>query len=144
MTAGLRWSPEQLEEFQRRRARHTGATPQAPTEKPRTKRPGAKKGPSELEHLFAKQLSDLKFAPPLREYEFMPNRGFRLDYAWPDRKIAVEVNGMVHRIKERFLRDTEKLAFAQIHGWRVLGLSGDDVRSGRGLSWLVSLWGNEP
>jgi hypothetical protein len=97
-------------------------------------------GIQELEHLFASQLLVLEIAPPQREYRFMPNRDFRLDYAWPEKKLAVEVNGMVHRIKERFLRDTEKVAYALIHGWIVLPISGDDVRSGRGVSWLVTLW----
>lgn len=105
--------------------------------------PAQRKGRSkiqELEHAFAKQISVLELPPPQREYRFMPNRDFRLDYAWPAQKIAVEVNGMAHRIKERFLRDTEKVAYALIHGWIVLPISGDDVRSGRGVSWLVTLW----
>lgn len=106
-----------------------------------TKKKGrGRSGIQELEHCFARQLTCLELPPPVREYQFMPNRDFRLDYAWSSKKLAVEVNGMVHRIRERFLRDTEKLAYAQIHGWMVLGLSGDDVRSGRGVSWLVTLW----
>lgn len=159
MSTGIRWSPEALADFQKRQDQFArdgkvrvrthicrdDPDPELREDgKPRTKRAGAKHGPSELEHLFTKQLADLKLPPPRREFEFMPNRGFRLDYAWPDKKLAVEVNGMVHRIKERFLRDTEKIAMAQIHGWRVLGISGEDVRSGRGLSWLVSLWGDGP
>lgn len=106
-----------------------------------TKRERTKKaGPSELELLFAKQITVLDFPPPRREHKFMENRDFRLDYAWPDRKLAVEVQGMVHRIRERFLRDVEKLAMAQIHGWKVLLVAGQDVRSGRAASWLVTLW----
>jgi very-short-patch-repair endonuclease len=101
---------------------------------------GKRGGISELEHAFARQLTTLEIPPPLREYRFMENRDFRLDYCWPQKKLAVEVNGMVHRIKERFLRDTEKVAYALIHGWIVLPLSGDDVRSGRGVAWLVTLW----
>lgn len=99
-----------------------------------------KSGPSELELIFAKQITVLDIPPPRREFKFMETRDFRLDYAWPEKKLAVEVQGMVHRIKERFLRDVEKLAMAQIHGWRVLLVAGQDVRSGRAVSWLVTLW----
>ena len=102
--------------------------------------PKKKERARDLEHIFAKQLMVLELPPPQREFKFMPNRDFRFDYAWPDKKLAVEVNGMVHRIKERFLSDVEKLAMAQIHGWRVLAVAGPDVRSGRAVSWLVTLW----
>lgn len=81
----------------------------------------------------------LQIDPPQREYRFMDKRDFRLDYAWPSIKLAVEVQGMVHRIKERFLADVEKLAMAQIYGWQVLLVAGQDVRSGRAVSWLVTL-----
>lgn len=99
-----------------------------------------KSGPSELELLFAKQLMVLELPPPQREFKFMDKRDWRFDYAWPERKIAVEVQGMPHRIRERFLSDVEKLAMAQIYGWRVLLVAGQDVRSGRAVSWLVTLW----
>lgn len=99
-----------------------------------------KSGPSELELAFAKQLTVLELPPPQREFKFHPNRDWRFDYAWPDKKIAVEVQGMPHRIRERFLSDVEKLAVAQIHGWQVLLVAGQDVRSGRAVSWLVTLW----
>lgn len=99
-----------------------------------------RRGPSELELMFSKQLSVLDFPPPLREYKFLPNRDFRLDYCWPSKKLAVEVQGMVHRIRSRFLSDVEKLAMAQIYGWQVLLVAGQDVRSGRAVSWLVTLW----
>lgn len=108
----------------------------------RTGRP--KSGPSELELMFAKQLTVLGIQPPQREFKFHPNRDWRLDYAWPDRRLAVEVQGMPHRIRERFLSDVEKLAMAQIHGWRVLLVAGQDVRSGRAVSWLVTLWEMKP
>lgn len=117
--------------------RVTGKAPAVEVEKPKRKGRG---GISEIEHAFAKQITVLDLPAPQREYRFMDNRDFRLDYAWPQKKLAVEVNGMVHRIKERFLRDTEKVAYALIHGWIVLPVSGDDVRSGRGASWLLTLW----
>lgn len=107
---------------------------------PPKKRGRCKSGPSELELMFAKQLSVLELPAPQREFKFHHNRDWRFDYCWPEKKIAVEVQGMPHRIRERFLADVEKLAMAQIHGWRVLLVAGQDVRSGRAVSWLVTLW----
>lgn len=98
-----------------------------------------KKGPSELELAFAKQISDARLPNPLLEFRFMQSRDWRFDYAWPDFMLAVEVQGMVHRIKARFLSDVEKLAYAQMHGWTVLLISGQDIRSPRGVLWLQTL-----
>lgn len=138
MGRALRMNEDEVRAVIDRINRATGKPATAKPIEAITKRP-KRMGPSELEHMFAKQMSVLELPPPRREFQFMPNRDFRLDYAWPPVKIAVEVNGMVHRIKERFLRDTEKVAYALIHGWIVLPVSGDDVRSGRGVSWLVTL-----
>jgi len=55
------------------------------------------------------------------------------------RSIAVEVDGVVHRIKAQFQRDREKHNLALIAGWRVLHVSPDDVRSGKALFVLDCL-----
>ncbi len=144
MGAGLRLTEDQARVIIDRINRVTGqparAAPIEAIAAPATKKGRPKSGPSELELIFARQLSVLEIQPPQREFKFHPNRDWRFDYAWPDRKIAVEVQGMPHRIRERFLSDVEKLAMAQIYGWRVLLVAGQDVRSGRAVSWLVTLW----
>ncbi len=140
----LRWSEEQLAEHLKRMKSagtvkvRTNRIHDEPDEKPeKLVRP--KKGPSELELAFAKQISDHRLPNPLREFVFMETRGFRLDYAWPDFMLAVEVQGMVHRIKKRFLADVEKLAYAKILGWDVLLIAGQDIRNPRGVMWLETL-----
>lgn len=149
MAGGVRMSEDEVRAIVNRIQRVSGRNPIASTTSkkleqlvaapPTTKKGRPKSGPSELELIFAKQITVLDIPPPHREYRFMENRDFRLDYAWPKWKFYVEVNGMVHRIRERFLRDVEKLAMAQIHGWRGLVVAGQDVRSGRAMSWLVTL-----
>jgi hypothetical protein len=42
---------------------------------------------------------------PEREYQFDSSRKWRIDFAWPDRKLAVEIESSVHRIKGRFASD---------------------------------------
>lgn len=97
------------------------------------------RGPSAIEAVLAQQIAVLRLPEPVREYQAIPDRKFRLDFAWPDLKVGVEVQGMVHRIKGRFLRDTEKACLHILHGWRVLPVSGQDVRSGRAAAWVTAL-----
>jgi len=64
---------------------------------------------------------------PQPEYNFSPTRGWRFDYAWIDRKIAVEVEGGIwrrgggaHSHPQNIERDIEKYNAAAVLGWRVL------------------------
>lgn len=96
--------------------------------------------PSRLEILFAQQLDALELPPSVQQFAgAVPGRRYKIDFAWPDRKIAVEVQGMVHRIKKQFKSDTEKMSLLVLNGWRVLPVSGDDVRSGRAAAWITTL-----
>ena len=76
---------------------------------------------------------------PKRNYRFLPDRKFELDFAWPELKRAVEVQGMVHRIKSRFKADIEKRALALFAGWVVLEVDGDSIRSGVAVEWVKKL-----
>lgn len=94
-------------------------------------------GPSKLERRFSQQLAENPDIPAAqRNYLFLPDRDLELDYAWSRQRVAVEIQGMAHRIKGKFKRDIEKRALAMLAGWRVLELGGDEVRSGQGLKWL--------
>jgi len=87
---------------------------------------------------FADQL-DAEGIPYLCEYRFAEGRKFRFDFAFPAKKIAVEIDGMVHRIRVRFLADREKGNLAILYGWRVLHVGSDAVRDGRALAILKQL-----
>lgn len=78
-----------------------------------------------------------------RNYRFHGTRKWELDFAWPDRKLAVEVQGMVHRIKARFEADVEKRYHALEAGWTVLEVSGKTIRDGRAITWLENLFKRE-
>ncbi len=66
------------------------------------------------------------FPEPCREYLFHPSRRWRLDLAWPDRKVAVELEGGVYFGLGRHTRavgyegDCYKYSHAAALGWRVL------------------------
>ena len=61
---------------------------------------------------------------PESEYRFWPPRRFRLDYAWPSYKLAVEIEGGIwirgrHNRGKGFLNDMEKYNELARLGWRL-------------------------
>lgn len=77
----------------------------------------------------------LSLPKPVTEYVFHPFRKWRLDLAWPDRKIGLEIDGAVyangrHTRGAGFEGDCEKLNQAQLLGWKVLRYSTGQVRKG--------------
>jgi very-short-patch-repair endonuclease len=69
-----------------------------------------------------------KLPTPVLEHRFHPERKWRFDLAWPDRKLAVEVEGGVyangrHNRGKGYENDAVKYNQAQLLGWRVLRYS---------------------
>jgi very-short-patch-repair endonuclease len=64
---------------------------------------------------------------PIREFRFSKRR-FRFDFAFPDRKVAVEIEGGGwlygrHHRPKGYERDLEKYNLAQSLGWKVFGFT---------------------
>ncbi len=79
---------------------------------------------------------------PVREYRFAPPRRWRFDFAWPDRGLALEIEGGVwtggrHVRGRGYERDCEKYAEAALRGWRVLRVTPGMVRDGRAVALLA-------
>lgn len=76
--------------------------------------------------------------PFVREYRFHPERRWRFDFCFPEKKFACEVEGGVW-IKGRhtrglgFLKDEEKYAEAMLLGWTVYRCSTDSVMNGHAI-----------
>lgn len=96
----------------------------------------SKRKESALERTLALQLKAVGIPEAERDYRFLPGRRLEIDFCWPDRKIGIEVQGMVHRIKARFEADIEKRALAKLNGWRILEVSGKTIRNGKALEWV--------
>ncbi len=82
---------------------------------------------SGLEHRFMIGWKSLggKHAEPEREFRFHPERKWRFDFAWPDHKVAVEVEGGQfsvgrHQRLSGFEADCDKYNSAALLGWAVL------------------------
>ncbi len=68
---------------------------------------------------------------PVLQYELVDGRGRwrRLDFAWPQHRVAAEYDsGEWHVGAEALRRDREKLAALQDLGWMVVPIVADDVR----------------
>jgi len=85
---------------------------------------------SELEATFAQfwTLLATDLPKPIREHRFHDKRKFRWDFCWPDKLVAVELQGGIwmrtksgrsagHAYGKRMERDYEKLNLAQSLGW---------------------------
>ena len=69
---------------------------------------------------------------PEIEYRFNPKRRWRADYAWPDYKVMLEVEGGVwtggrHVTGTGFLNDMEKYNEAAADGWRLIRCTPSDL-----------------
>jgi len=93
---------------------------------------------SNAEELLAFHIRAEKLQKPEREFLFHPVRKWRFDFAWPDKKIAVEVEGGIwtggrHTRGKGFLDDCEKYNQAALLGWMVLRFPVEIIESGKAL-----------
>lgn len=93
----------------------------------------AKKLPSDglMPHDILWDATASRWPSAQREYQgAVPGRGFRIDIAFPDIRLAIEVDGFQHH--GRFLGDFKKDRIRQnlltLNGWRILRFSAGQIR----------------
>ena len=99
---------------------------------------------SEYERTLETHIRQVGVPEPVREYRFHPDHQWRFDFAWPDRLIAVEVEGGTwatgrHSRGTGFELDCIKYAEAAIMGWRVVRVTSDMVEDGRAIAIVERL-----
>jgi hypothetical protein len=95
---------------------------------------------------FAPICRALSLPIPEIEYRFHQRRKWRFDYAWPDRLVALEVEGGAwvggrHNRGLGFLRDIEKYNEAVLAGWCVLRCTPKDIKTGAVFDLLKRAFG---
>lgn len=95
---------------------------------------------SELELELLSQIRLCDLPEPEREYRAIDGRKFRWDFAWPEHKLLVEVQGDIwagrrgeqsgHTSGVGLSRDFEKNNMAVLAGWKVLYFTGNTIRNG--------------
>ena len=100
--------------------------------------PSPKSKGSSLELELERQLllAGLTF---VRELPPIPGRKFRFDFAL--KNLLVEVQGGIFRLGGHtsgmgVTRDCEKTILAQLEGWRVFPVTGEQIKSGQALKWI--------
>jgi very-short-patch-repair endonuclease len=94
---------------------------------------------SHLEDTLALHLRAAKLDSGLvREHRFHSSRLWRFDFAFPDRKIAIECEGGVwtggrHNRGKGAVADMEKYNEAALLGWRILRFAVNQINSGEAL-----------
>jgi len=88
----------------------------------------------------------LDIPEPVREYRFHPARRWRLDYAWPDFRLAVEIEGGAwcygrHTRGAGFIGDMEKYNELTIMGWSLLRFTPKQVKDGTAIQ-TIHRWFN--
>ena len=108
------------------------------------RRLSAKAARTRLEDLLASHIAAHHLVTPEREYRFCTERRWRYDFAWPAQRLLCDVQGGTSNLRRpgRHLRpqgyrdDAEKHTAANLAGWRVVIVTGDDVVGGRAISTL--------
>lgn len=78
---------------------------------------------------------------PVQQHKFHPVRRWRFDMAWPDYKLACEIDGGIwtrgrHVRGAGYRRDCIKGNEALILGWRVLHFTPDMVTDGSAIQYI--------
>jgi hypothetical protein len=82
--------------------------------------------------IFLAALKQADIHNPEAELRFAPPRRWRFDYAWPDCKLALEVQGGIwtggrHSRGAAMVKEWEKLNTAAIQGWRIIYCQPSDL-----------------
>ena len=96
---------------------------------------------TKLELQLYAQILDAGLPEPEREYRFHELRQWRFDFAWPDQKVAAEVEGGVwtrgrHTRRSGFIGDCKKYNEATRLGWRVFRFTSCMLNSGEAIDTL--------
>lgn len=89
---------------------------------------------------------------PQTEFQFLPDRKFRADYAWPEAMVIIEKNGGIfrggkgggsapggHSSALGIIRDMEKSNLAQMAGWTYLQFTPCQLANGDALPLLKEM-----
>lgn len=82
---------------------------------------------------------------PTLEHRFHPTRKWQFDLAWPDQRIALEIEGGIwtggrHTRGSGFAGDMEKYNQAGLLGWRVFRVTPEGIRKGGGIALVEKIF----
>lgn len=110
------------------------------------KRARQSREPTECPSLIAAAFAVHGVPAPLCEYQFSAEREWRVDFAWPDSMLILEVEGGIwkggrHTRGKGFLDDIAKYNSATLMGWRVFRVTPEEVESGAAAALIANAMG---
>ncbi|HXI19140.1 MAG TPA: hypothetical protein VNM48_22470 [Chloroflexota bacterium] len=102
---------------------------------------------SALELLLDGHLLLMGVPAAVKEHVFAPPRRYRFDRCWPEQRLAVEVEGGVwlaqtgHTSGQGITANCEKSALAAVKGWRLMRVTGNQIKSGEAAQWIRAALG---
>lgn len=97
---------------------------------------------SYLERITATIIENECLPMPVEEFRFCEQRRWRFDFCWPDKKVALEVEGAVwskngrHTSGKGYTADCEKYNFAILDGWKLIRVTKLHIINGQMIAWL--------
>jgi len=111
-----------------------------------------------LQRTFETHIKQTSLPEPEQEYKFHPKRKWKFDFAWPEKMVAVELNGGTgfvwrtnpqtgekykargrHTEKEGYKQDCIKRNNAQMLGWKVYDFTSDMVLNGEAINFIEKI-----
>ena len=100
-----------------------------------------KKAATNLERMAWTLIQGEGLPEPEVEFRFHRGRKWRFDFAWPDHRLALEIEGGTwtggaHVRGKHFEADCEKYAEAAMLNWRVIRCTTDQINIEQMIRWL--------
>ena len=97
------------------------------------------------EQTFFALLGAADLPVPEPEFRFWPERKFRFDYAWPEKRLALEVEGGVftmgrHTRGAGYAKDLLKYSEAAARGWRILRVMPSQLTKAETITLVQRAW----
>lgn len=84
--------------------------------------------------IFAQTCEQFGLPKPVAEFKWHPTRKFRADYAWPEHRVLLELQGGVYTFGKHgrgsgIVKDMEKVSEASALGWLTIQILPKDLMS---------------
>ena len=108
----------------------TGKTARLPTDWKKQAKAVGLETPNRYESLFITLWTTMfpQLPAPTAQYRFHDTRKWRLDFAWPDVMLGIEIDGQVHAIRAQRVKDAAKSRALLEDGWYCVHWTSDELK----------------
>jgi len=97
------------------------------------------------EDILINQIIANNLPPPTPQFKFHPHRKYKFDLAYPQQKIAIEIEGATYTIGRHqqptgFTQDCLKYNLATLLGWSIFRVTPTLIKKGYALELVKEVW----